>query len=202
MTELAHGVVDGAPIHVGDQVLIRAQVLQSIEGVGVRVHLFSKTDEYTAWIREDHLWMAASQDSLPAEPADGTWLIMHDSEGKSRIFHRDDAEGHFDPDRRHQQHWYDVTGEGWIDWPAAIDRGAATASRRRMVVLAEGQDDLDVAALDDAMHACWLHGNWEWMTRKMGAEAREAAAQAVERHGEHIDRDPERPAPDLRWWNQ
>lgn len=38
---------------VGDKVLVHGEVLEAREGVGVKVELFSKTDQYAAWIRED-----------------------------------------------------------------------------------------------------------------------------------------------------
>ena len=37
----------------GDRVLIRGEVVEHIEGVGVKVEVFSKTDQYRAWVRED-----------------------------------------------------------------------------------------------------------------------------------------------------
>lgn len=109
---------------VGDEVLIRGTVLQWIPTVGARVELFSKTDQYEAWIRPDHIAEVIVPD-LPAEPADGTWLLGEEPRGtNARIFMRDDAEGHHDPYRRHDQHWWDVVAEQWIDWPAAVKRGA------------------------------------------------------------------------------
>jgi hypothetical protein len=159
MSELAKGAADNQPIHVGDQVMIRAEVLRSIEGVGALVRIYSKTDEQEIWIAPMHL---------------------------PRIFHRDDAEGHRDDRRRHDQHWFDVQDQQWIDWPVAVERGAARPDRRQMVLLAPGQTDLDLAALDGALHLCWLGGNWEWLIQNMSPAAREAAAAAVERHSQRI----------------
>jgi hypothetical protein len=186
MSELAKGAADNQPIHVGDQVMIRAEVLRSIEGVGALVRIYSKTDEQEIWIAPMHLRYAVSDADLPPEPGDGTWLIVHDSEGMPRIFHRDDAEGHRDDRRRHDQHWFDVQDQQWIDWPVAVERGAARPDRRQMVLLAPGQTDLDLAALDGALHLCWLGGNWEWLIQNMSPAAREAAAAAVERHSQRI----------------
>lgn len=203
MNELARGVVDGEPIHVGDQVMIRAEVLQSRAGVGALVRLFSETDEMKVWIAPDHLRYAVVEHDLPPEPPNGTWLYADGSQfddGNSRIFQRNDAEGHADkPERRHDRHWYDVVDQRWIDWPHAVDRGAARAYVRRMVVLAAEQTGVDVAGLDEAMHTCWLEGKWEWMTQKMSAEAREAAAAAVERYHQRID-PGDGPVATLRWW--
>jgi hypothetical protein len=202
--ELARGRVDGAPIHVGDQVMVRAVVCRSVAGVGALVRFTSKTEQYDGWIAEDDLRFALVDNELPAEPEDNTWLYADGSmfpDGNSRIFHRDDREGHYDEDRRFQQHWFDLTGDGWIDWPAAVERGAGRIGVRRMVVLAEDQTDVDIAALDEAMNACWMHGKWKWMTQKMQPAVREAAAAAVERYHERID--PDEPVTtSIRWWDE
>lgn len=135
MTERARGAVDGREIFVGDTVMIRAIVLQSVAGVGAEVEMFSKTDQYSAWVREEDLRWAVVQEDLPPEPADDTWLMVHDEEGMCLIFHRDDAEGHNDRDnRRYDRHWWDVTEKQWIDWPTAVSRGAARHDVRRMNV--------------------------------------------------------------------
>lgn len=134
MRGLAHGVVDGQPIFVGDQVLIRAEVVKSIAGAGVLVKLFSKTDEMQVWVSEPHLRWAVEENDLPSEPADQTWLLVHDDEGMALVFHRDDAEGHSDECRRHDEHWWDVVAQRWIDWPAAVMRGAAHPDVQRMMV--------------------------------------------------------------------
>lgn len=66
--------------------------------------------------------------TLPGEPADGTMLAGTDPSGTNlRVFRRDDAEGHFDPDRRHHRRWWDAVGQEWIDWPTAVRRGADPA---------------------------------------------------------------------------
>lgn len=136
-TQLARGKVDGKPIHVGDQVLVRGVVRQSIAGVGALVRFTSKTEDYTGWICEDDLRWALVDDDTPIEPADGTWLLIDGSlrpDGNPQIFHRDDAESHFDPDRRHQQHWFDVVAQEWIDWVEAVIRGAARVGVTTMTV--------------------------------------------------------------------
>lgn len=203
--ELAHGIVDGKPIHAGDQVMVRAEVLQSQAGVGALLRLYSRTDEMQVWVREDHLRYALVDPELPPEPPDGSWLHADGSmfpDGNSRIFHRSDAEGHNDRDvRRFDRHWWDVVEQKWIDWPAAVERGAARTGVRRMVLLAEDQTDVDVTALDGALHSVWLHANWEWVTKKMDEDEREAAADAVQRHHERID--PDEPATSsVRWWRE
>lgn len=110
---------------VGDEVLIRATVVKWQPGVGARVELFSKTDQYQAWIRADHIAEVVVNDIPVAEPADGTILAGEEPGGVNlRVFVRDDAEGHNDPDRRHDRHWWDVTAEDWVDWPTAVRRGA------------------------------------------------------------------------------
>jgi hypothetical protein len=56
--------------------------------------------------------------------------------------------------------------------------------------------------LDGAMFSIWLHGNWSWLTKNMTTPEKEAAADAVERHG-RATREPDEPweTPErLRWW--
>jgi hypothetical protein len=58
--------------------------------------------------------------------------------------------------------------------------------------------------LDGAMFSVWLHGDWTWLTKKMTAEEREAAVEAVIRYstvvragesgGEPVARET------LAWW--
>lgn len=138
MTELAKGQTDGRPIHVGDTVMLRAEVLQSKEGLGAQVRLYSKTDEMKIWVREDHLMYPLIGSDLPEEPEDFTWLLTVDDGGFPLIFHRDDAEGHSDDRRRHDQHWFDVVNQAWIDWPAVVALGAGRTGTRRMKLLPEG----------------------------------------------------------------
>ncbi|MFJ1539343.1 hypothetical protein ACIODS_12440 [Micromonospora chalcea] len=116
---------DGVPTPlVGDTVLIRGVIKQYTPGVGALVEFFSKTDQYEAWIRSD-LIADVLLPNPPAEPADGTWLAGVKPGGtNTRVFIRDDAEGHNDPDRRHDRHWWDVVAEEWVDWPTAVRRGA------------------------------------------------------------------------------
>lgn len=137
--ELARGSQDGERIHVGDQLMIQAEVLNSAAGLGALVRLYSKTDELQIWVAEAHLRHVIVE-HLPFEPPDGTWLLVDGSDyrdGRSQIFHRDDAQGHSDDRRRHDEHWWDVVAQEWIDWPAAVRRGAASAVTRRMVVKGE-----------------------------------------------------------------
>lgn len=119
---MANALTDIRP---GDRVLIEAAVIRHMPGVGTLVELFSKTDQYTAWVREDHIVQVVLPDPVP-EPEDDTWLLGS-FDGHPRVFHRDDAEGHNDPERRHDRHWWDVVTEQWIDWPEAVRRGANPA---------------------------------------------------------------------------
>lgn len=129
---LARGQVDGLPIYAGDTVMIKAEVVRSVAGLGAVVRLYSKTDEMKVWVAEKHLQFATSGLGLDPEPEDGAWLI-HCAGGRPRIFHRDDAKGHNDRDvRRHDRHWWDVVAEEWIDWPTACDRGASADDVQRM----------------------------------------------------------------------
>lgn len=138
---LARGAVDDIEIHVGDTVLVRGVVQRSLAGVGALVRFTSKTEDYDGWIREADLRHVVVDGKLAEEPADGTWLLVDErADGRSLIFHRNDAEGHyFDENRRYQQHWYDVVNQCWIDWPTAVALGAAGGHVKRMRV--EGVHD-------------------------------------------------------------
>jgi hypothetical protein len=192
VTQRARGKVDGQEIFEGDEVMVRGTVVRSQAGVGALVRFTSKTEDYEGWICEADLKFPLIDSGLPAEPADGTWLIVYEDSGNALIFNRDDANGHNDRDqRRHDRHWRSVVTQEWIDWPAAVARGAAKPSARRMLLLAEDQTSVDISALDAAMHAFWLHGNWGWATSRMDPDQREAAAAAAQRHHERIDPDGE-----------
>jgi hypothetical protein len=61
---------------------------------------------------------------LPTEPADGTWLCgPTNGDGDAPVFHRDDAEGHFDPDRPFHRRWWDHLAASWVDWPTVCASG-------------------------------------------------------------------------------
>lgn len=109
---------------VGDEILIRGIVKQYMPGVGVLVELFSKTDQYEAWVRldlVDDLRLHVS----PDEPSDGTWLEGVEPGGTNRLaFIRDDRGSSSEPERRHQRHWFDVAAQEFVDWPTAVKRGA------------------------------------------------------------------------------
>jgi hypothetical protein len=112
-------------IHVGDKVLVLGEAVEVVSGVGVLVEFFSKTDQYSGWIRED-LVHHHPPEPVP-EPPDGTWLVGGENPdtGEQSVFRRDDAEGRSDrPVRRHDRHWWDYAGSEWVDWPEAVRRGA------------------------------------------------------------------------------
>lgn len=113
-------------IRRGDQVLLLAEVRRHEPGVGVLVDLFSKTDQYQAWVREDHIvGVQPLGDGCPSEPPDGTMLLGDQCDGEGSVFRRDDKDGHCDqPERRFDRHWWDYAGSQWIDWPTAVRRGA------------------------------------------------------------------------------
>ncbi|MFI6228704.1 hypothetical protein ACIBCR_15485 [Micromonospora echinospora] len=50
----------------------------------------------------------------------------------------------------------------------------------------------DTRDLDAAMLTIWKHGNWKTLTLYMTDQQREAAAQAINRAGQH--------SPYVRWW--
>lgn len=53
-------------------VMVRAEVVERMPGVGILVELFSKTDQYRAWVREDSVYSAGSA----AEPTPGGVEIL------------------------------------------------------------------------------------------------------------------------------
>lgn len=136
-----------AALAVDDEVLIRARVVQVVRGVGALVELFSKTDQYQAWIRGDLIAEVIPAPVPPEEPPDGTWLLGRaDYDGTSSVFHRDDAEGHCDP-KDAPEHWWDVAGQQWVSWPDAVRRGA-DPDGRLVAVAAVARAEVD--ALDTA----------------------------------------------------
>lgn len=59
------------------------------------------------------------------------------------------------------------------------------------------------APIDGAMHSVWLHANWRFLTMKMTTEEREAAADAVQRYNDWLNRHDDDLATqplNLRWW--
>lgn len=69
-------------LFVDDTVLVRGIVVRSIDGVGALVRFTSKTEDYQGWICEEDLWSSLSgAQELPPEPADHTWLMVHNDQG-------------------------------------------------------------------------------------------------------------------------
>lgn len=116
-------------IKVGDEVLVRGEMIRAMDGVGALVEFFSKTDQYQAWIRCEDV-VEVRVPSPPEEPPNGT-LLRGDpnDEGVSSVFHRDDREGHADRDRRYDRHWWDFAAQEWVDWPTTWRRGANPGKR-------------------------------------------------------------------------
>ena len=86
----------------------------------------------------------------------------------------------------------------------AADLLARMASSSDMLerILTASRGD-EPTPLEAAMHSVWLHGNWRWLTRNMTTEQREAAADAVQRYSDWMDRDDGELGSnvlDLRWW--
>jgi len=118
-------------IKVGDPVLVAGTAVEVIPGVGVRVELFSKTDQYEAWIREADVQLAPMPD-VPDEPDSGVWVLGAPDKvwpSGATVFHRDDALAPDDADRRNRRRWWDVAAAEWVDWPAAVERGADPTRR-------------------------------------------------------------------------
>jgi hypothetical protein len=104
-------------IKPGDSVLIRAEVLKVLPGGSVLVKLFSSSDEYEARIRPDLIADVDHRGSgLDPEPADGRW-VMAGPTSAPLLWYRNDAEGHHDPERRFDRHWWSYLSQQWIDWP-------------------------------------------------------------------------------------
>lgn len=77
-------------------------------------------------------------------------------------------------------------------WLGDTQEQAWSAARRA----ARGANPAD--ELDGAMHTVWLEGNWEWVTKKMTAEQREAAVLC---YHDRIDADEPLDSSVLRWWS-
>lgn len=73
-------------LYPGDTVLVRAKVVRAQEGVGALVEIFSKTDHYDVWVREDLIEQAGyleldleSGDLVrAAADSDTTWMYLPD----------------------------------------------------------------------------------------------------------------------------
>lgn len=105
----------------GDTVLIRADVVRAVPGVGVLVQLFSTTDEYEAWVRYDLLHPEATRVEVLPEPPDGTWLLGEDDEGLNTFGRLDDRVAKYHHTARR---WLDVRASEWVTWEQAYRRGA------------------------------------------------------------------------------
>lgn len=84
-----------------------------------------------------------------------------------------------------------------------IAEGLEMAREHHLAVVAEGREAGQPSYLESAMHSVWLHGDWRYLTSKMTAEEREAAAVAVQRYSTWLNRqDPSLTSEvlDLRWW--
>jgi hypothetical protein len=118
----------GQRVKVGDVILVRGSVVEAPHtGVGVLVELYSNQGPERNWIRDRDV-VALHMPELPDEPADNAWLVGDDRDyqygGGINVFHRDDACSPHEPERRRARHWQ-VAGTGeWLDWPAAVGRGA------------------------------------------------------------------------------
>ncbi len=84
----------------------------------------------------------------------------------------------------------------------AADLGQHADAVLTALATAQAVDPHTATDLDEAMHTCWLEGNWRWMTGKMTTPAREAAVAAVLRYDRSMEKDPadwlDRST--LAWW--
>lgn len=96
--------------------------------------------------------------------------------------------------------WYILIGSALVHaiglaWIARHDAAKMLeAWRRRRITPSD---------LDHAMHTVWLEGNWQWITRKMTSEEREAAIAAVLRYSNTALRDGDDDLltrASLAWW--
>jgi hypothetical protein len=108
-----YGVI--ARARAGDVLLLQVKVLEAYSGeLGYRVALFSKTDQYEAVIRPDHVVRVVFAPEVPAEPPVGTWIAAMEENGEINVFaHLFDA-----PDG-----WLDVATQSPIIWPEVYRRG-------------------------------------------------------------------------------
>jgi hypothetical protein len=143
-----------------------------VSGAGLLVELFSKTDQYHAWVRADRCELELPE--LPAEPADGTMLETHNGDG-SYIFKRDDVKAPTDDTRRYRRHWWSYVDQTWVDWPDIVARGGASG---QILVPADpdrggpadplvglGINDGDLSWIEQVLRGC--HGRTAHMIAKM-----------------------------------
>jgi len=115
-------------IKVGDPVLVTGTAVDVIDGVGVVVRMFGRSDQHEIWIREDDVARAPMPD-VPDEPGDQAWVLGILDDESPGVWHRDDANAPDEPKRRHRRRWLDVSGSEWVDWPTAVARGADPTRR-------------------------------------------------------------------------
>jgi len=96
----------------GDHVLIRGEVLEFIDGVGACVELFSKTDQYRAWVRAD---LIQSKTKPPRIPEPGLWSTVSSSSTTGARFNAVRWDLGDDP-----HHWVDISGN-WMSWDQLVE---------------------------------------------------------------------------------
>lgn len=172
-------------VKVGDAVYVRATVVQ-VEPENLLVGLFSKTDQYEAWVRPDLCELDLPE--LPDEPADRTMLkTPANDDGMIYVFERNDAEGHSNRDtRRHDRHWWSYVDSDWVDWPYVVAHGGGRAVHLAVVSKATAgapPPDLDAnerAVLDGIVQATFGWDEYSGKTIKQ--------VQKMARH-RGVDRD-------------
>jgi hypothetical protein len=107
---------------VGDVVWLQVKVLKVFPGdeLGYEVALFSKTDEYSAVVRPDHVVRVVRAPKIPPEPVFGTYLLHlplpGEDEGQMTVFAHIGLGG--------GRPWRDVAAQQNITWEEAYLRGA------------------------------------------------------------------------------
>lgn len=98
-------------IKPGDTVTIRVKVLEvGPADLGMKVELFSKTDQYPAWIRTDLVTEHTPAPAVRAEPEPGAYLI-----GGQLAVNFTDV--HHDPPPPDGGWWRYGRGWDWHSWP-------------------------------------------------------------------------------------
>jgi hypothetical protein len=118
--------LDGSElVKIGDVVYVRA-VVKRVLPENLLVELFSKTDQYEAWVRPTDCELDLPE--LPLEPTDGHMLTCHGPNEVDYIFRRDDENGLADGSiRRHVRRWWSYVDQTWVDWPYVVSHGGRDA---------------------------------------------------------------------------
>jgi hypothetical protein len=79
---------DIVKVQPGDVVSVRGTVMEVVSGVGVVVELFSKTDQYQTWVREDAVVGVLTEAVDADEPPLGSYVETTEVDGAVVVWHR------------------------------------------------------------------------------------------------------------------